>query len=123
LPEDWKDSLYRIVVSPYLELDRRAFLTETMRITGFVKPDQSFSGTQEEWIQLAKALNVNIIKTYYDSATGRIQPSSDMIVGSKAEVPNYIVLDVNGVPLQNRKTTGFTLREDELPSSMKMALD
>ena len=123
LPEDWKDSLYRIVVSPYLVSDRRAFLNETMRIAGFLKPDQTFSGTQEEWIQLAKALNINIIKTYYDSGTGRIQPSSDVIIGSKAEVPNYIVLDVNGTPLQNRKTTGFTLREDELPSSMKMALD
>ena len=124
LPEDWKESLYRIVVSPYLAKDPRGFLNEVMHIAKFIPADKTFGGTQEEWIQLAKAMNVNVLKTHYNSVTNRIQVStSDMIIESNADVPNYIILDVNGIPLQNKKTTGFTLREDELPSSIKMALD
>jgi len=124
LPEDWKESLYRIVVSPYLAGDPRAFLNQVMRIAKFIPADKSFHGTQKEWIELAKELNVNVLRTYYNSETNRIDISqSDSIIESKADVPNYIVLDVNGVPLQNKKTTGFTLREDELPASIQMALD
>jgi hypothetical protein len=124
LPEDWKESLYRIVVSPYLSKDPRGFLNEVMHLAKFLPADKTFGGTQEEWIQLAKAMNVNVLKTHYNSVTNRIQVStSDMITESKADVPNYIILDVNGIPLQNKKTTGFTLREDELPASIKMALD
>jgi hypothetical protein len=130
LPEDWKESLYRIVVSPYLSKDPRGFLNEVMHIAKFIPADKTFGGSQEEWIQLAKAMNVNVLKTHYNSVTNRIQVStSDMISESvrtkesNDDIPNYIILDVNGIPLQNKKTTGFTLREDELPASIKMALD
>ena len=124
LPEDWKEALYRIVVSPYLSKDPRGFLNEVMHLAKFIPADKTFGGTQEEWIQLAKALNINVLKTHYNSVTNRIQVStSDMILESTADNPNYIILDVTGIPLQNKKTTAFTLREDELPASIKMALD
>jgi hypothetical protein len=123
LPEDWKDSIYRIVVSPYLFSDRKAFLNETMKVAKFIKGDQTFNGTHEEWINLAKSMKLNILKTHYNSNTGRIEVSSADAILESRENPIYVILDVNGVPLQNRKTTGFTFREEELPASIKMALD
>ena len=124
LPADWADSLYRIVVSPYLVSDRRAFLNEVMRLAKFIPADKLFHGTQEEWLQLAKSMKVNILKTHYNSITSQIEVSpSDMISEGAGDIQTYIILDVNGVPFQNRKTTGFTFRENELPASIKMALD
>ena len=123
LPEDWKDSIYRIVVSPYLFSDRKAFLNETMKVAKFIKADQTFNGTQEEWINLAKSMKLNVLKTHYNSNTGRIEVSAADAILESRENPIYVILDVNGVPLQNRKTTGFTFREGELPASIKMSLD
>jgi len=69
-------------------------------------------------------MKVNILKTHYNSITSQIEVSpSDMISEGAGDIQTYIILDVNGVPFQNRKTTGFTFRENELPASIKMALD
>jgi hypothetical protein len=123
LPEDWKAALYRITVSPYLSRDPRAFLNKVMRIAKFITDEQTFHGSQAEWIDISKSQDVNVLRTRYDAEKGRIDVSlGDSIIQSKADIPKYVILDVNGVPLQNRKSSGFTLEESELPASIYEAV-
>jgi hypothetical protein len=83
-----------------------------------------FKGTNKEWHALATKLHVNILKTQYNSEKHRIDVYEQMR-GSERIRPDdpqtFIVLDVDGLPLQNVKTRQFTIKENELPASIKAA--
>jgi len=116
LPADWVEALYRINVSAYLARDPQALINQVIQT--ITKSDRQFRKTDAEWKALANELKTTIIFTQYDSMSHRIEPV-EQLQGSVAEPRTYLVVDVDGIPLQNKKTKGFTLREDELPASLR----
>jgi len=122
LPDDWKDALYRIQVSPYLISDPRAFMLEVVRDKAkLIEPGQAFTGTYKDWETIAHNKNINIIRTYYNSKNGRIDILDKILIPGAKE---YIVLDIPpyNVPLQNHITAGFTLTKDKLPEYIQEQL-
>jgi len=113
LPADWEPALYRIQVSAYVSLDHASFRNKVMRT--ITKKDVDFHGSYDDWKALATEFNVTIIKTHYNSITHMIEPVDE--IGGPST--NFIIVDVDGIPLQNRRTTGFTLTEEELPASIR----
>ena len=117
LPSDWDSALYRDMGTSFISLDSNAFLNQIIRT--LTNKDTLFYGSYDEWMALAKDLKATIILTHYDSMSHRIEPK-DKIQGTTGPSPNYIVLDVNGIPLRNKKTKKFILTEEELPASIRM---
>lgn len=115
LPSDWTDVLRRLPSNAILR-DPSAILTLILRdLTG--EPNLEFKGTAKEWHALATNLHVDILKTQYNSEKHRIDVYERMSGGK--DITNYIVLDVDGLPLQNVKTRQFTIQEEELPASIQ----
>ena len=117
LPSDWDSALYRDMGTSFISLDLSAFLNQIIRT--LTNKDKFFYGSYDEWTALAKDLKATIILTHYDSMSHRIEPN-DKIVGTTGPSPNYIVLDINGIPLRNKKNKKFILTEEELPASIRM---
>ena len=115
LPADWDSALYRIQVSAYVSLDRTSFLNQVIR--RITKKDGDFHGSYDDWKALAEEFNITVIMTHYNSITHRIEPVTE--ISGLSPSTNFMVIDVDGIPLQNRRTTGFTLTEEELPASIR----
>jgi hypothetical protein len=120
LPEDWRSSLRRI---PYNAVLREPSVVLNAVIQSLSGTEQHFEGTTADWLALANSLNVNILKTHYDSTNHRIDVY-EQILGWRGAVDtmrNYMVLDVDGIPLQSVKTRQFTFPEADLPASIRSA--
>jgi hypothetical protein len=115
LPSDWTDALQR--------LPGNATLRDPSVILKFIVHDLTgetnleFKGTDKEWHALATKLHVDILKTQYNSEKHRIDVYAQMRGGDDST--QYIVLDVDGLPLQNVKTRQYTIKYEELPASIR----
>jgi hypothetical protein len=118
LPADWTDALRRLpgnvmIRDPSIVLNQIVqSLTESHEI--------QFKGTNTEWQALAAKLNVDVLKTQYNSERHTIDVY-EVIPGATSTntLHTYIVLDVDGLPLQNVRTRQFTIQEAELPASIR----
>jgi hypothetical protein len=117
LPADWTTALRRIVGNAEI---RDPAVILNLIIHSMTGKEQTFRGTNAEWQQIAEELNVNILKTQYNSEKHAIDVYEQILNPTyRTNLPSqYIVLDVDGVPLQNVQTAQFTIREDMLPASI-----
>jgi hypothetical protein len=125
LPEDWRSALRRI---PYNAVLREPSVVLNAVVQSLTGTEQHFEGTATDWKILANKLNVNVLKTHYDSRAHRIDVYEEILGwhGSPSErraetMRNFMVLDVDGIPLQSVKTRQFLLPEADLPASIRGA--
>ena len=123
LPEDWKEVLQRTTISAYLTGDPIAYLNNVMRKAKLITGDKIFTNTPKEWLDLAKHFKVNVLRTYYNAEKQEIEflPPPDSI--PSRDNSKYIILDLNGIPLHNKKTHEFILTEEQLPQGVRMEIE
>lgn len=126
LPTDWESTLHSAIFGADISRDKRAMM-EAALISYTGKPitdlerqlGESLRGTQEQWKKLATLLHVEVILTKLNPSSRRIEPFAWYT--SKSD--KYIIVDTNGVPLQQAKTGEFAIPMDSLPASLSAWLD
>jgi hypothetical protein len=124
LPADWESTMGAAVFGADISRDKRAKMEAALvSITGKPITDLErqlgapFRGTNEQWAQLATLLHVDVILTQLNPSTRRTEPA--LWYTSKSS--NYLIVDLDGVPLQAVRTGEFVL--DTLPASLSAWLD
>jgi hypothetical protein len=128
IPADWAATLRHPVFAAEVARDpRQRFEAVLLQLLGTPVPP-ALRGTREDWLGIAERLDVHVIRTQATPETGYLAPVELLepvrrTGGAAAEAPAYLVLDSDGVPLQNVRTGAYRFSEDTLPSSLRAWID
>jgi hypothetical protein len=133
LPVDW-DILEPLVTPADIGRDRKALLdVAIVTVTGSSLATierglgRALRGTKSDWEYIARAFSLNVITTQWNEAEHRLEPQERIraqpIAGAGGIEPSYVVLDMNGIPLQRKGTGVLTHARLELPGTLRLWLD
>jgi hypothetical protein len=133
LPLDW-EVLEPLLAPADIGRDRKALLdVAIVTATGSSLPTierglgRALRGTKADWEHIARTFSLNIITTQWNEAEHRLEPQERIrappVAGAGGIEPSYIVLDMNGIPLQRKGTGVLTHTRMELPGTLRLWLD
>jgi hypothetical protein len=129
LPPDW-DTLEPFQAPADIGRDAKALLnvaivTITGRALDVIEGElrRSFRGTTADWEYIARTFNMVIIPTEWNEAVHRLEPKTRIRPPAGAAEPQFVVLDMKGIPLQRKGTGVLTNRQLELPATLRAWLD
>ena len=133
LPVDW-EVLEPLVAPADIGRDRKALLdVAIVTATGSSLPTierglgRALRGTKADWEYIARAFSLNVITTQWNEAEQRLEPQERIrappVAGAGGIEPSYVVLDMNGIPLQRKGTGVLTHARLELPGTLRLWLD
>ena len=133
LPPDW-DTLEPFQAPADIGRDTKALLdvaivTVTGRALDAIEGElgRSFRGTTADWEYIARTFNIVIIPTEWNEDAHRLEPQTrirpPIAAGAGAAEPQFVVLDMKGIPLQRKGTGVLTNRQLELPATLRAWLD
>jgi hypothetical protein len=129
IPEDWSSKIGTVTFGADIDRDPRAkFEAALINLSGKTIEDLEtemapipLDNSPESIEKLATILHVNILTTAYNSETRRVE--LDLWYGDGAKDGNYVVYDLEGIPLARRKTAEFSIPRGRLPRSIRRWLE
>jgi hypothetical protein len=133
LPPDW-DVLEPLQTPADIGRDAKARLdVAIVTVTGHSLADierglrRPFRGTKSDWEYIAQTFRIDILTTIWNEAEHRLEPHERIrapaAAGAGAVEPRYVVLDMNGIPLQRKDSGIVTHARLELPATLRTWLD
>jgi hypothetical protein len=134
LPADWASVFKVAVFGADVGRDARSrFVAALTTLTGQTiaaleaRGGAPITGSADDWRNLAGLLRVDVLTTRYDPTTHRMAIThwytGAAAAGAGAAEPSFIVLDINGVPLQSVADGGYIVPQSKLPASIRAKLD
>lgn len=133
LPADWAERLRPAVFGADIARDPRArFETALSTITDRSIDELEHSvghpltGSVEDWSELATHLSIDVLLTRVNPATralGIVEWIKGVGAGAGAAIRKFVILDVNGIPLQRTSDNKLVILEPDLPSSIRMWIE
>ena len=134
LPADWASVFKVAVFGADVGRDARSrFVAALTTLTGQTiaaleaRGGAPITGSAENWRGLAGLLRADVLTTTYDPTTRRMAIthwySGVAAAGAGAAERSFIVVDINGVPLQSVADGGYIVPQSKLPASIRAKLD